>query len=130
MANTIIPGLLKDTYDLVQLARETALAQGKTSQASKLTPVVDDLKDLVKTSSQPKTVASPAGVFGQSDFQTLLNAAKAVPGSQRSMNITNVAERNQMVRAMTASNMLDVDIARQLGMTREEVRMITSLSAR
>ena len=130
MANTIIPGLLQDTYDLVQLARETALAQGKASQASKLTPVVDDLKDLVKTSNQPKAVASPAEVFGQSDFQTLLNAAKAVPGSQRSMNITNVAERNQMVRAMTASNMLDVDIARQLGMTREEVRMITSLSAR
>jgi hypothetical protein len=130
MSDTIIPGLLTDTYNLVQLARESALVQGKASQASKLTPVVDDLKNLVKTSNQPAATIKPSGVLAQSDFQKLLDAAKAVPGSQKSMNITNIAERNQMVRAMSASNMPDVDIARQLGMTREEVRMINSLSAR
>lgn len=130
MPNTIIPGLLTDTYNLVQLARESALVQGKASQASKLTPVVDDLKNLVKTSNQPAASTKPSGELAQSDFQKLLDAAKAVPGSQKSMNITNIAERNQMVRAMSASNMPDVDIARQLGMTREEVRMINSLSAR
>lgn len=130
MSNTIIPGLLNDTYNLVQLARESAIVQGKASQASKLSPVVDDLKELVKTSSQPAISASPTGIFGQSDFQKLLDAARTVPGSQKSTSITNIAERNQMVRAMNASNMMDVDIARQLGMTREEVRMITSLSAR
>jgi hypothetical protein len=130
MSNTIIPGLLNDTYNLVQLARESALIQGKASQASKLTPVVDDLKNLVKTSNQPVVSTKPTGVLAQSDFQKLLDAAKAVPGSQKSMNISNVAERNQMVRAMSASNMPDVDIARQLGMTREEVRMVTSISAR
>lgn len=130
MSNTIIPGLLSDTYNLVQLARESALVQGKATQASKLTPVVDDLKSLVKTAPQSSAPVTATGVLAQSDFQKLLNAAKAVPGNQRSMNITNVAERNQMVRAMSASNMMDVDIARQLGMTREEVRMITSLSAK
>jgi transcriptional regulator with GAF, ATPase, and Fis domain len=130
MPNTIIPGLLTDTYNLVQLARESAIVQGKASQASKLTPVVDDLKNLIKTSDQPAAYTKPTGVLGQSDFQKLLDAAKAVPGSQKAVSITNVAERNQMVRAMSASNMPDVDIARQLGMTREEVRMINSLSAR
>jgi transcriptional regulator with GAF, ATPase, and Fis domain len=130
MSNTIIPGLLHDTLSLVQLARESALAQGKESQAGKLTPVVDDLKNIVQNSNQPKIQAPVSGVMVQSDFQKLLDAAKTVPGSQKIPSMTNIAERNQMVRAMTASNMLDVDIARQLGMTREEVRMITSLSAR
>jgi len=68
--------------------------------------------------------------MAQSDFQKLLDAAKTGSGNQKIPRMTNIAERNQMVRAMTASNMLEVDIARQLGMTREEVRMITSLSAR
>jgi hypothetical protein len=66
----------------------------------------------------------------QSDFKALLDAAKTVNNNQRISTTTNIAERNQMVRAMSGSNMLDVDIARQLGMTREEVRMITSLSSR
>ncbi len=130
MSNTIIPGLLHDTLNLVQLARESALVQGKETQANKLSPVVDDLKNIVKTSNEQKSTAVPSGVLAQSDFQKLLDAAKTVPGSQRVSNTTNVAERNQMVRAMAASNMMEMDIARQLGMTREEVRMITSLSAR
>jgi hypothetical protein len=66
----------------------------------------------------------------QSDFKKLLDAAKTVPSNPRISTATNIAERNQMVRAMAGSNMLEVDIARQLGMTREEVRMITSLSSR
>jgi transcriptional regulator with GAF, ATPase, and Fis domain len=130
MSNIINPGLLYDTLNLVQLARESALVQGKETQANKLTPVVDDLKNIVKTSSQPKPAAVTNGVLAQSDFQKLLDAAKSVPGNQRVSNTTNVAERNQMVRAMSASNMLEMDIAKQLGMTREEVRMITSLSSR
>jgi len=130
MSNTIIPGLLHDTLSLVQLARESALAQGKEAQAGKLTPVVDDLKNLVHNSNQPRNPAPVSGVMAQSDFQKLLDAAKTVSGNQKVPSMTNIAERNQMVRAMTASNMLEVDIARQLGMTREEVRMITSLSAR
>jgi hypothetical protein len=35
MTNTIIPGLLHDTLNLVQLARESALIQGKAKQANK-----------------------------------------------------------------------------------------------
>ena len=66
----------------------------------------------------------------QTDFKKLLDAAKAVTSNPRISTATNIAERNQMVRAMAGSNMMEVDIARQLGMTREEVRMITSLSSR
>jgi hypothetical protein len=130
MANTIIPGLLHDTLNLVQLARESALVQGKAKQANKLTPVVDDLKNIVQTSDQVKPPTTYSGVLAQSDFKKLLDAAKTVTSNPRISTTTNIAERNQMVRAMSGSNMLDVDIARQLGMTREEVRMITSLSSR
>jgi transcriptional regulator with GAF, ATPase, and Fis domain len=130
MANTIIPGLLNDTLNLVQLARESALVQGKAKQANKLTPVVDDLKNMIKTSDQTRPPTATGGVLMQSDFKKLLDAAKTVTSNQRISTTTNIAERNQMVRAMSGSNMSEVDIARQLGMTREEVRMITSLSSR
>ena len=130
MTNTIIPGLLHDTLNLVQLARESALVQGKDKQANKFTPVVDDLKSMVQTSDQEKPPTTYSGILGQSDFKKLLDAAKTVSSNQGGSKTTNVAERNQMVRAMAGSNMLEVDIARQLGMTREEVRMITSLSSR
>lgn len=130
MSNTITPGLLHDTLSLVQLARESALAQGKATQAEKLTPVVDDLTTMVKKTATDTSFEKPTGLMAQSDFQKLLDAAKTVPGSPKISSMSNIAERNQMVRAMSASNMLEVDIARQLGMTREEVRMITSLSAR
>lgn len=130
MANTIIPGLLNDTLNLVQLARESALVQGKAKQANKLTPVVDDLKNIIQTSDQTRPPTATGGVLMQSDFKKLLDAAKTVTSNQRISTTTNIAERNQMVRAMSGSNMSEVDIARQLGMTREEVRMITSLSSR
>jgi hypothetical protein len=35
-----------------------------------------------------------------------------------------------MVLAMSKSNMTDIDIARQLGMTRDEVRMVMNVSQR
>ena len=181
MANTI-PGLLNDTYHLVQLARESALAQGKQTQASKLSPVVEDLKNLVGGNCQARqsastTAAAPVqksdtnptsapagstgispvkatgatpvkatgvtpvratgatpvkatGVMAQSDFQTLLNAAKSVPAGGRAAASNNITERNQMVRSMASSNMMDVDIARRMGMTREEVRLIISVGGK
>lgn len=127
MSNTIKPGLLNDTFNLVQLARETALVQGKQAQAQKLSPVVENLKGLVQNQQAARPPAQPSGMMAQSDFQTLLNAAKTAPAAQRVMPSNNIAERNQMVHAMSSSNMLDVDIARQMGMTREEVRLVLSV---
>lgn len=146
MPNTI-PGLLTDTYNLVQMARESALAQGKQAQVNKLSPVVEDLKTLVNPRDTRTTTAAttstqstreagkqqPAqatGMMAQSDFQALLNAAKAVPNSPKVASSNNIAERNQMVRSMAAGNMMDVDIARSMGMTREEVRLILSVGGK
>jgi hypothetical protein len=142
----ISPVLLDDTYQLMQLARETALAQGKQNQANRLSPVIDDLRQLVNTpkpavaASTPKAAAttSPAaanpltGVMGQSDFRTLLEATKkggtAAQTQTATQNVSSVIERNQMVVAMSSANMSDIDVARQLGMGRDEVRLILNLN--
>jgi hypothetical protein len=128
----ISPTLLNDTLNLVQLARETALAQGKDAQAQRLSPVVKDLRSAVNTSREPQgrtqQTSAPSGMMAQSDFKTLLEAAKKTPSPAKPAQSVNSVERNQMVTAMSAGNMSDVDIARQLGMTREEVHMVLSVS--
>ncbi len=138
MDNSIHSGLLNDTYRLIQLARESALAQGKQAQVNKLSPVVDELKSLVNPPKETgkslpaNTSVAPAasGMMVQSDFQALLNASKSASPTQSISQGNNIAERNQIVRSMAASNMMDVDIARSLGMTREEVRMILSVGGK
>jgi len=122
----IQPVSLDDTLSLIQLARETALTQGRDAQANRLTPVVNDLRNLVNNTNKPSRPAPTAGILGQSDFKTLLEATqkKSIDSSKASSPV----ERNQMVNAMSAAEMPEVDIARQLGMTREEVHMILSVS--
>ncbi|MEA4906613.1 MAG: hypothetical protein GYA17_05020 [Chloroflexi bacterium] len=126
MSNTI-PGLLNDTLNLIQLARETALAQGKQTQASRLTPVVEDLRNVVNTSREQPASSSPTGVMAQDDFRTLLNVSKVSSMPVKSGSVQSSMERNQMVVAMSAGHMSELDIARQLGMTREEVHTVISI---
>jgi hypothetical protein len=126
MSNTI-PSLLNDTLNLVSLARETALVMGKDTQAKKLTPVVNELRSVVTTSQNPSASTEATGVMAQSDFQTLLNTAKSTTPSERSIPTLAIGERNMIVKAMAEGNMPDVDIARQLGMTRDEVRLVLNV---
>jgi hypothetical protein len=126
----ILPNMLNDTLNLVALARETALARGDQARAEKLAPLVDDLRHLVAGVQQPGP-SSPAqftGPLAQDDFQTLLRAAQSVEPSPK--GVAAPLERNQVAAAMAAGGMPDVDIARQLGITREEVRMLLSLNQR
>jgi hypothetical protein len=122
---------LNDTYRLVQLARETALVQGRTEQAKRLTPVVEEMRELVKTKPQVATVAV-GGMMQQSGFQKLLEVSQASKPASNEMSVqtsvNTIMERNRMVMAMSSADMNDVDIARQMGMTRDEVRMIVSVN--
>lgn len=115
--------LLNDTYNLVQLARETARMRGSQKQAEKLSPVVDQLKTLV---TQQRDVApnKPTGILAQDDFQSLM----AVQKSPSSNSLTDAKERNQAITAMASGGMNDLDIARQMGMPRNEVRMVINLA--
>jgi hypothetical protein len=148
MSNTI-PSLLNDTLNLVSLARESALSTGKNSQAEKLSPVVDELRSAVLVAKNPSGISSadnststtkisdstttstqeitPTGTMAQSDFQTLLNTAQNTTPSERSIPTLDISERNSVVKAMADGNMSDVDIARQLGMTRDEVQLVINI---
>lgn len=127
------PTLLNDTLKLVQLARETARLQGSQQQAEKLEPVVEKLQNLVndKTSKISQTSQS-AGILGQTDFQILLNASQTQSTepttSTTAVSTSSIEDRNRMVGAMSAGGMNDIDVARQLGMTRDEVRMVLNLA--
>lgn len=125
MSNSI-PGLLNDTLNLVTLARETALVLGKNTQAQKLTPVVEELRTVVSTSKNP-SAAEPTGMMAQSDFQTLLEASQKNTPAERTIPTLAIGERNMIVKAMAEGNMSDVDIARQLGMTRDEVSLVLNI---
>jgi transcriptional regulator with GAF, ATPase, and Fis domain len=130
----ISPTLLNDTLKLVQLARETAKLKGSQQQAEKLEPVVEKLQTLVNKDKIAKPPA-PTGILGQSDFQAMLNVTRSKPAVQTAstqsastQSTSSIEDRNRMVGAMTSGGMNDVDIARQLGMTRDEVRMVVNMS--
>lgn len=129
--------LLNDTLNLVQLARETARTQGSQTKAEKLNPVINQLQTLV-TNEQTRRPAEPTGIMAQSDFQALLSIPKAqseiqtllsVPKANPSQSIgTGLNERNQVISSMALGGMNEIDIARQMGMTRDEVRMFLNLN--
>jgi hypothetical protein len=116
--------LLSDTLNLVQLARETALARGNQTHAARLNPVVSDLKTIVTKNKPVSQPANPSGVLAQSDFQSLLNIKKSGALLPSSSVNTYSPDRNQTVIAMASGGMSGIDIARQMGMTREEVETL------
>ncbi len=127
---------LEDTYTLLQLMRETALIKGRQAQAEKLNPVTEQMRTLVQNSRKTESAAAslhpaPAGILGQADFQQLLEVSKNRSVTQPpAASATDPAERNRMIIAMASAQMSEVDIARQLGMTREEVRLVLSVQQR
>lgn len=124
---------LEDSLYVIQLARETALAQNRQTQAKRMAPLVEEMRGLVANPPQA-AVGSPTpamGVMGQSDFQTLLNVSQAkIHQSQTVESTASVLERNRLIGAMSEANMSDVDIARQFSMTREEVQLALEVQKR
>jgi hypothetical protein len=144
---------LDDTLHLIQLMRETALAKGRNAQANRLEPVMEEMRGLAQ-SSQPANpvqptakpavqpaVAPAAGILGQSDFQRLLEvsrssqpakpqaaqSARAVEASSGANSLAATLERNRLMSAMSAANMSEVDIAKQFGVSRDEVRLVLNV---
>lgn len=125
MSNNIPKLSLEDSLYVLQLAREAALAKNRLAQARRMEPVVEQMRGLVANANQAPTTAPSTGVMGQSDFKALLNIAASRTNEGRATESTSsVAERNRLIGAMAQANMPEVDIARQFGMSREEVRLI------
>jgi hypothetical protein len=120
---------LEDSLYLIQMARETALAKGRQTQASRLSPVEEEMRGLVSLSKQPSTSTAPsAGILGQSDFKKMLEVSQTRNSTQiQSVSSSTVADRNRVVTAMASAEMSDIDIARQMGMTRDEVRLVLNV---
>lgn len=129
--STITASLLNDTLNVIALARETALARGGQAQADRLTPVVEGLRSAATAARQPKPADSaaasaavqPTGTLAQADFQSLLAAAQKAPLTSAPA-ASSTQDRAQVAAAMSAGGMGEVDIARQLGISREEVRLM------
>jgi DNA-binding CsgD family transcriptional regulator len=120
---------LEDTYTLMQLVRETALAKGRTEQADQLTPVVNEMRSVVSSARTTSSVPASTGVLGQADFKQLLEISQEkVNAAEASQNSVSITERNRLVKAMASAEMSSLDIARQMGMSREEVDMVVNSS--
>ncbi len=124
----ISSNILADTLNIVQIARETALQNGKKAQAERLDSVAGSLKTLVKETQETNRPAAPSGIMGQSDFRALLEAANGGSRSNTNYAQSSAVERNKVVSAMAESGMTELDIARQMGMTREEVKLIVNVN--
>jgi len=122
---------LEDSLYVLQLARETALAQNRQAQARRLAPVVEEMRGLVANLPQSTTTPPSTGVMGQSDFKALLNISQVKVNQPQTYDSTSSAlERNRLIGAMAEANMSDVDIARQFSMSREEVQLVLKFQQR
>ncbi len=119
---------LEDSLYVLQLARETALAQNRQAQAKRMMPVVDEMRSLVTNPAQTASIPLSSGVMGQSDFKTLLNVTQSRVNQAPTVDSTAaVMDRNRLIGAMSEANMSDVDIARQFSITREEVQLVLNV---
>ena len=142
MTSRLNSDLLSDTLNVVQLARQAAMARGSQDRAGKLSSVANELHKVVSEAGQTKgeNAATTANAqAGDTAFRSLLSAIQHTQttaetdadetNSQTAGNIPSaIQERNLLVTAMAAGTMSEVDIARQLGITRDEVRAILSLN--
>ena len=119
---------LEDSLYVLQLARETALAQNRQAQARRMMPVVDEMRSLVTNPAQTASIPPSSGVMGQSDFKTLLSVTQSRVNQAPTVDSTAaVMDRNRLIGAMSEANMSDVDIARQFSITREEVQLVLNV---
>lgn len=116
---------IEDSLYVLQLARETALAQNRAAQAKRMMPVVEEMRTLITNTTGAMVTPPSTGVMGQTDFKTLLNISQArVNQPQQVDSVTSALERNRLIGAMAEASMSEVDIARQFSMTREEVQIV------
>ncbi len=119
--------LLEDTLSLVSLAREAARARGIEEQAQRLSPVVDELRSLVdvKNAAEPVSPSASADLAG-ADFKHML---EKMNGSEPVSPLAEAPQaKNHVVLAMAEGGMSELDIARYMGVSREEVRLILNVS--
>ncbi len=133
----MISDLLNDTLNVVQLARQASLACGNADRAGKLSSIAEGLHKVVSNANSNPSSSSTAQdqAFDDDKFLIFQKSieSKQHPGRNNASTsfynstISNV-ERASMVMAMVSGGMDEMGIARQLGMTRDEIRGLLSLN--
>ncbi len=121
---------IDDTLSLIQLFRETALAKGREAQAQKLSPVMEEMQQLAATAKKDQSTVPPSkGMLEQTDFKKMLEVTQGKPQNDpaSSSSPESALERNRLIQAMAGADMSEVEIARQFGMSRDEVRLVLSI---
>jgi ribosome-interacting GTPase 1 len=117
--------LMNDTLHLMQLAQETARRSGNTQQADKLDPVVNQFKELINREMESASIDSNSGDTTTS-FQKILSTSNGVQNQRNAQLSLN--DRNRMITSLSEGGMSDVQIARELNITRDEVRLVLNLA--
>ncbi|MBI9047898.1 MAG: hypothetical protein JEZ00_00645 [Anaerolineaceae bacterium] len=118
--------LLSDTLNVVQIAQETALRRGNDLQADRMQPVVEKLRSIL-TKERSAAPIEPSSEMKESSFKTLMSLKEQQVDGNVSSTIP-MEEKQRIVTALSAGGMGETDIAKQLGVARDEVRMIVNLS--
>lgn len=118
--------LLNDTINLFSLAREVALEHGEHEKAERLTTVINQLRQLSPSTSQAKSS------LPKEESNVLMEIRRDSSALEQSNPLsfgnTSINDRNRMILVLSAGGMTDIEIAKQLGITQEEVRIILRLS--
>lgn len=119
--------MLNQTLRMIALARKSALDQGKTNQADQMAPVENKLRTIATDQGGSGPAAVGSSVMRGGDFQRMLE----VKQQQEPQNASSYdQDRNGIIQSMAAGGMKAMEIARQMGMTREEVDMVVRLGRR
>ncbi|MBN1267471.1 MAG: hypothetical protein JXA25_18405 [Anaerolineales bacterium] len=121
----ITNSLLEDTLNLVSLAKEAAHSRGINQQAERLSPVVDELRSLVEARNNLEGSAPGEELLGPDFRQMLVKMGEADPAAPLA---ESPQAKNHVVAAMAEGGMSELDIARYMGVSREEVRLILNIS--
>lgn len=120
--------MLSQTLRMISLARQSALSQGKEQEAEKIAPVENKLRNIVTRTDEEKLPAPGSATLKGADFQHMLEV-KQNQNAVKSQSAYD-QDRNQIVQSMASGGMSEMEIARQMGMTQEEVEMIVKLGRR
>jgi DNA-binding NarL/FixJ family response regulator len=117
--------LMNDTLHLIQLAQETSRRNGNMQQADKLEPVVNQFKELINREMESTTMEAASG-DATTSFQKILSTSNGVQNQRNAQLSLN--DRNRMITSLSEGGMTDVQIARELNITRDEVRLVINLA--
>lgn len=119
--------MLNQTVSLLTLAMENAHQQGKDMQADQIASIEGRLRNIASDATVENTLPAHGSVTRDPGFQHLIKISQE---KSRAEGLAYQEDKNMVIQSMSHGGMSDVEIARQMGMTTEEVALITRLGRR